>query len=262
MNAFNQSELRALSRSLLADPADLSANDVLDVLLGRRYGVEYQPIIEVQSAEIAGYQAAARFWNNRQQKLDTGAMFAMLHKNPLLLFHAELEVKKLQIEESPPGGWLMLDLDIDSFYEGGEGLDNPFLSLFKQHAWSDRELIINLVENHTMADVERAQRIIELLNQSGTAVALEDVGVGWGMFSLSAFMDARVIKFNGQTLRGLNEKSAYATVDWLVSAARRIGVQTIMSGVDSCEQFEWAKRLGVDCVQGRLFGKKSFSIKP
>jgi len=81
------------------------------------------------------------------------------------------------------------------------------------------------------------------------------------MFSLSAFLDASIIKFNGMELQRLNESAAEATVDWLVSAARRIGVQTIMSGVSDCQQFEWAKRLGVDCVQGRLFNRQNVAIR-
>lgn len=155
----------------------------------------------------------------------------------------------------------MLDLDIDSFVEGGQSLFNPFLSLFKSHAWSERELVINLVENHHTADADRSQRVIELLQQSGTAVAMEDVGVRWGMFSLSAFLDTSIIKFNGAELKRLNESAAKATVDWLVSAARRIGVETIMAGVSDCQDFEWARRLGVDCVQGELFTRQTVSVR-
>ena len=156
---------------------------------------------------------------------------------------------------------MMLDLDIDSFFEGGEALDNPFLTLFKQHAWSEHELIINVVENHNTADAMRSQRMIELLQRSGTSVALEDLGVRWGMFSLSAFLDASVVKFNGMALKQLNEHAAEATLDWLVSAARRIGVQTILDGVSSCDELDWARRMGVDCVQGELFARQFIRIR-
>lgn len=261
MNAFSQAEIRTLSLPRQINPANLGPDDVLDVILARRFGVEYHPIVEVQAGEVMGYQAAARFWTRERRPISTGSMFACLHRNPLLLYHAELEIKKLQIEQSPASGWLIVDLDIDSFFEAGESLHNPFLRLFKQHAWSEREVIVNIVENHHTADAHRAQRMIGLLQQSGTAVALEDIGVRWGMFSLSAFLDASVIKFNGLVLRALNEKAAQATVDWLVSAARRIGVQTIMAGVDSCEQFDWAKRMGVDCVQGALFDRQMLHMR-
>jgi EAL domain-containing protein (putative c-di-GMP-specific phosphodiesterase class I) len=265
MNAFSQAELSILATEEVVSPQSLSPTEMLDVLMAQRFGVEYQPIISVQAEEIVGYQASARFWTKDMRVLDTGQMFAHLHQNPLLLFHTELEMKKLQIAQFPfkshGANWLMLDLDIDSFVEGGQTLSNPFLALFKSHAWSERELVINLVENHHKADADRSQRVIELLQKSGTSVAMEDVGVRWGMFSLSAFLDASIIKFNGMELKRLNETAAKATVDWLVSAARRIGVQTIMSGVSDCEQFEWARRLGVDCVQGSLFARQSVAIR-
>lgn len=265
MNAFSRIELNVLLRDEVISPLSLSPTEMLDILMARRFGVEYQPIVSVQAEEIVGYQASAKFWTQDLQPLDTGQMFAQLHQNPLLLFHTELEMKKLQIAEFPfkndGAQWLMLDLDIDSFMEGGQTLSNPFLALFKSHAWSERELVINLVENHHTADAHRSQRVIELLQQSGTAVAMEDIGVRWGMFSLSAFLDASIIKFNGTELKRLNETAARATVDWLVSAARRIGVQTIMSGVSDCEQFEWARQLGVDCVQGSLFARQTVAIR-
>lgn len=259
MNALNRLEMHALHA--LSDPAELSADEVLDVILARRFGVEYQPIIDLQGNEIFGYQASARFWAHDQRQLSAGRMFARLHENPLLLFYTELEMKKLQISHHPGGGCLMLDLDIDSFFEGGEALDNPFLRLFKGHAWSEHELIVNVVENHNTADALRSQRMIELLQRSGTSVALEDIGVRWGMFSLSAFLDASVVKFNGMALKQLNEHAAEATLDWLVSAARKIGVQTILDGVSSCEELEWAKRMGVDCVQGELFSRQFVRVR-
>jgi EAL domain-containing protein (putative c-di-GMP-specific phosphodiesterase class I) len=265
MNAFCDLELSALTNDAVIAPQDLSASNMLDVLLYQRFGAVYRPIVSVQAAEVVGYQASARFWTKDHQALDAGQMFAHLHQNPLLLFHTELEMKKLQIEKFPfkahDAHWLMLDLDIDSFVEGGQSLTNPFLALFKSYAWSERELVINLVENHHTADALRSQRVIELLQQSGTAVAMEDIGVRWGMFSLSAFLDASIIKFNGTELRRLNASAATATIDWLVSAARRIGVQTMMAGVSDCQGFEWAKRLGVDCVQGGLFNRQTISVR-
>lgn len=101
MNAFCDLELSALIGDALIAPQDLSATNMLDVLLNQRFGVEYQPIVSVQAEEVVGYQASARFWTRESQPLDTGKMFAHLHQNPLLLFHTELEIKKLQIAKFP-----------------------------------------------------------------------------------------------------------------------------------------------------------------
>lgn len=265
MNAFNHAELSAIRFNQPLAPLGLSPVELLEVLLEQNFGVEYRPIVSVQAEEVTGYQAAARFWARDMRPLDTGRMFAYLHQNPLLLFHTELQMKRRQIERFPLGqhaaNQLMLDLDIDSFMEAEQEPSNPFIELFKLHSWSERELVINLVENHHTADAGRSQRVIELMQQNGIAVAMEDAGVRWGMFSLSAFLDASIIKFNGLELQRLNASAAEATVDWLVSAARRVGVQTLMSGISDCHQFEWAKRLGVDCVQGRLFERQNIAIR-
>lgn len=267
MNAFNHAELSAIRFNQPPASLDLAPVELLEVLLKRYFGVEYRPIVSVQAGEVTGYQAAARFWTRDMRPLDTGRMFAHLHQNPLLLFHTELQMKRLQIERFPFGqhaaNQLMLDLDIDSFMEAEQESSNPFIELFKLYSWSERELVINLVENRRTdtADAGRSQRVIELLQQNGIAVAMEDAGVRWGTFSLSAFLDASIIKFNGAGLQRLNASAAEATVDWLVSAARRIGVQTLMSGISDCQQFEWAKRLGVDCVQGRLFERQSVAVR-
>jgi EAL domain-containing protein (putative c-di-GMP-specific phosphodiesterase class I) len=259
MNAINQAEIRAFMQSRGADPQALLADQVLDIILARRFGIEYQPIVDVQAGEVVAYQATARFWTKDHTCVNSGQMFSFLHKNPLLLYYIDMEMKKLQIQHAPDVGWLMLNLDIDSFFEAGDTPLNPFISLFGQHAWTDTEIVVNLVSNQTLPDAYRAQRAIELLQQCGTSVALEDVGLRWGMFSLGAFMDARVIKLSGQALS--SDGNTGPAVDWLVSAARRIGVQVILDGVETCEQFEFARRMGVDCVQGGLFSRQDVQVR-
>ncbi|MCB5191161.1 EAL domain-containing protein [Methylobacillus arboreus] len=256
MNAFNQSEMGALLLDHEIEPRDMMPNELLDVIMARQFGTYYQPIVDVQSTEMLGYEAHARFWAWNGRPLNAGKLQMSLRKNPLLLFHLELELKKLQITEFPGEGWLMLDLDMDSFFAGGDTPENPFLVLFKQHAWSEREIVINIVQNHNAHDACRSQHMMDLLQQSGTSVALEDTGVCWGMFSLSAFLDAAIVKFSSRALRDLDAKASQAVVDWLVSAARKIGVQTVMTDVDTCAALDWARRMGVDCVQGQLFSRQ------
>lgn len=256
MNAFNRLELQALYMDHPAPVGEQATGEVLEAIVSQRFGVEYQAIVGVQSGEIEGYQASARFWSKNKDAVCAQRVFACLRQNPGLFFYTELGLKKLQIAHSPAGGWLMLDLDIDSLMQGGETMDNPFLVLFREHTWTDCELMINLV-GHSATDADRLQRAIALLQQSGTALALKDMGIHWGTFSLSSFLDASMIKFDGAALKALTQDAAQVIVEWLVSAARRIGVQTIMSEVNSCEQLEWARKLGVDNVQGRLFERQA-----
>jgi EAL domain-containing protein (putative c-di-GMP-specific phosphodiesterase class I) len=258
MNAFNRLELQAIH---LHDAASFSEPDLLEVIMMQRFGTEYQPIIDLQSGEVEGYQASARFWGKDGGIVDAEEVFAYLRRNPSLHLHTELQLKKLQIAQFPANaGWLMLDLDIDSLMQGGDTLDNPFLLVFREHAWTERELVINLA-GQSAADPESLQCAIALLQQSGAALALKDMGASLSTFSLSSFLDASIIKLDRSVWRLMKQESAQAIVGWLVSAARRIGVQTVMSGINNCEQLEWARKLGVDNVQGRLFERQAMQAR-
>src|SRR5690606_31106097 len=121
-------------------------------------------------------------------------MFANLHHDPLLFFQTEFELKKLQIKNCPASvDWLMLDLDVDSLIAGGESMHNPFLALFREHAWTDREIVINLI-NRPDTRAEELQLAVALLEENGIALAVKEMGIRWGNFSLSALLDASMIK--------------------------------------------------------------------
>ncbi|SNR89682.1 EAL domain, c-di-GMP-specific phosphodiesterase class I (or its enzymatically inactive variant) [Methylobacillus rhizosphaerae] len=259
MNAFNHSEMHAL-RLNHGGPRKMVSSELLGAMMARQFSTCYQPIVDVQSTEMLGYEAHTRYWSQSGDALNMQSMHWSLRHNPLLLLHLELGLKKLQISAFPGEGWLMLDMNVDSFFAGGEGEDNPFIAMFKEYAWSDREIVINLVSHGDKQDPWRAQHAMDLLQQSGVTVALEDPGVYWGMFSLSAFLDAAMVKVSSRVLHELDEKTAQAMVDWLVGAARKLGVQTVMTDVETCATLDWARKMGVDCVQGPLFARQNLQV--
>lgn len=259
MNAFNHSEMHAL-RLNHGGMHNMVSSEQLGTMIARRFGTCYQPIVDAQSTEMLGYEAHTRYWSRSGDTLDMATLHSGLRHNPLLLLHLELGLKKLQIAAFPGEGWLMLDMDVDSFFAGGEGDDNPFLPMFKEYAWSDREIVVNLVSHGDKQDPWRAQHAMDLLQQSGMTVALEDPGVYWGMFSLGTFLDAAMVKVSSRILQELDEKAAQAMVDWLVGAARKLGVQTVMTGVETCATLDWARKMGMDCVQGPLFARQNLQV--
>lgn len=253
MNAFLEHELQAVSswEEGIAPPA----TTMLDIIFNQRFGVEYQPVAETQSGEIAGYEALARFYLPDLQQILPSRMFTRLHDNPMLLFHVEMEMKKLQIAMRPAGLQLFLNLDPDSYVQGGIAADNPFISLFREHAYSDAELVIEVIENLNTRDAVQSQQMIDTLLSHGMRVALDDIGATYGLLSLNAFVDATVIKFDWNRLAQRRQPSGRSTLEWLIGMARELGIQTVLEGVETCDDLSEARRLQVDYVQGYLFSK-------
>jgi EAL domain-containing protein (putative c-di-GMP-specific phosphodiesterase class I) len=79
----------------------VAATQLLDLMRARRYGVEYQPIVELSGGEIIAYEALARFYAVDGQPLAPKPVFDALHASPLSLYHVEYDMKQLQLATRP-----------------------------------------------------------------------------------------------------------------------------------------------------------------
>ena len=89
---------------------EIHPHTILDCLIRQRFGVEYQPMICLQTGETRCHEALARFVAADGSALPPDRVFEALHDNPLLLLHAELETKRLQLAEAPTHGLLFVTL--------------------------------------------------------------------------------------------------------------------------------------------------------
>ncbi len=79
MNAILKEEFKALEKAQNAAPANsLHPHEALDILLRQRFGVEYQPIVDTASGDIAGFEALARFWRADGTPVAPDLMFGLL----------------------------------------------------------------------------------------------------------------------------------------------------------------------------------------
>lgn len=191
MNTITALEQNMLTSPQNAAPANsLHPHEALDILLKRRFGVEYQPIVDTVSGDIQ----ATRHWpasgGRMEHPWQPDRMFGLLHDNPLLLFHAELEMKKLQIAAVPDTAKLFLNVDPDSYHAGNARESNVFAELFAQHQRPGCELVIEVIENLHIGDVHFTRLMIDDLKAVGVKIAMDDLGTSSGLFSFDAMMDS------------------------------------------------------------------------
>jgi EAL domain-containing protein (putative c-di-GMP-specific phosphodiesterase class I) len=176
-------------------------------------------------------------------------MFAVLHGDPALLLRAELTLKLHQVEHAPRPP-LFVNLDPDSWARAGDRHRNPFLALL---AASGRRIVVEVTEAMAVADVARAQEMIDALRARGLPIALDDVGAANGVLSFDAIVDAEVLKFDRTLIPRLRNARCRALVQALNRMARETGAHTVLEGVETTAEFVLAREVGFELVQGFLF---------
>jgi EAL domain-containing protein (putative c-di-GMP-specific phosphodiesterase class I) len=247
----------AASRSPAADGASYALGELLELVLARRVGVEYQPIIELSSGAVVGHEALSRFYDPLGQQLMPAAVFARLHEDPALLLHVEVETKRVQLAHAPPGA-LYLNVDPDSFAAAGSCRGNPLVELLG----SRRGVVVEVIENMSISDAHLGRAMVRDLRRRGLGVALDDVGAPDALLSLEVLADVDVVKLDRSWFRRLSDENERAVLESVIALTRRLGARTVLEGAETPDDLVIARHLGVDCVQGYLFTDQFLSYCP
>ncbi|MDD3483210.1 EAL domain-containing protein [Azovibrio restrictus] len=229
----------------------LHPHEILEIAVQGRCGVEYQPLVSASTERIIGYEALARFYRYEGSPIAPDTLFERLHVEPLLLYHLELSAKRIQLQHAPEEGLLFINLDPDSYDQGEKDHPggNTFLDLFEDCGIKER-LVIEIIENLAVRDVVLSRRMIDTLSGHELKVAMDDLAVSKGLISFGSLADATYLKFDLSWLAEQGQPRREEILRWSLSAAHAMSVMTVLEGVETEADLEFARKHGFDLVQG------------
>lgn len=229
----------------------LNTKILLELIQAQRFGVEYQPILDLISGDIVAYEALSRFYDHQGESIRPDLVYAGLHDSPITLFQVEYEQKKIQLNNRPDQK-LFVNLDQDAFFATDvEAYSNPFIQLIKQHG--QEHLVVELIENSEINDAIMSLSMIEAFDALGIDTALDDVCHPLSMISVSVMQLVRWIKLDKCVLRMSHNPTFMLFVKQIIQFAKATQKKIILEGIESESDVEVAKRLDVDYIQGFKF---------
>ncbi|MBV8658345.1 MAG: EAL domain-containing protein [Burkholderiales bacterium] len=234
----------------------ISPAQLLDLMRRQRYGVEYQPIVELASGDILAYEALARFYAADGLPLAPKPVFDALHASPLSLYHVEYDMKQLQLSYAPRETLLFVNLDPDTYGVTAGDAEDPLLELM-----SMREgLVVEIIENSDVSDAHLSQLLTKAFSARGVRLALDDIGAPNSMVSLDVMMVVDWFKFDRSWITRAREPRSRAALRHLIGFAHECGCRVILEGVERPEDLVLARELEVDCVQGYYYRKHFIGV--
>ncbi|SMC27110.1 EAL domain, c-di-GMP-specific phosphodiesterase class I (or its enzymatically inactive variant) [Andreprevotia lacus DSM 23236] len=236
----------------------LSPAILIELLHSRRFGVEYQPIVEVKSGEAFGHEALARFYTASGEAVPPQAVFDALEAHPLALYQVEHTLKRLQIDEAPAGE-LFINLDPDTFHIASKDKGpHPLVDLVgRRHG-----LTVEIIENSSVSDADKSLAMADAFAARNVRLALDDIGAPASVLSLPVLLQMDFLKFDRHWWERWHSPGYRKLLQTLVRFAREHGQATILEGVETPAHWQAAMELGVDYVQGFFFRDCFHSVHP
>jgi EAL domain-containing protein (putative c-di-GMP-specific phosphodiesterase class I) len=112
-------------------------------------------------------------------------------------------------------------------------------------------LILEIVEQQQYWDDARFFRTMNTLRAAGVRIALDDIGLGYSNYRTLIEVRPDFYKIDRYFVTGSKEKdNARAAIESIVLLANRLGGRAIAEGIESGDDLESVRDLGIDLVQG------------
>lgn len=235
---------------------DQVSNEVLlELLEAKRFGVEYQPIVELKTGDTFAYEALSRFKDARGEYIRPDYVYAALHDSPLSLYQVEFDQKKIQFGHLSNHETVFVNLDQDAFFASEQrGKDNPFIKLI-EGAGRER-VVVELIENSEMSDAVMSLSMIEVFDDLCIETALDDLCNPRSMLSVSVLQLVGWVKLDRFVLQKRADSNFMAFVSRVVDFAHVTGKKVVLEGIEKDEDLLFARSIGVDYVQGFYYQKR------
>jgi EAL domain-containing protein (putative c-di-GMP-specific phosphodiesterase class I) len=119
-------------------------------------------------------------------------------------------------------------------------------------------LILEITESSAITVPEIVIAFMEEFQQKGVAFAMDDFGAGQTAIRYFKDFYFDILKIDGQFTRRIHrDPDNRALLSAMISIGRHFEMFTVAEAVETPEEAECLRELGVDCLQGFLFGAPS-----
>jgi EAL domain-containing protein (putative c-di-GMP-specific phosphodiesterase class I) len=120
----------------------------------------------------------------------------------------------------------------------------------------ERSIVLELTEQQTIVNPRAFASTLQKLRERGFRIALDDFGEGSSNLNLFQDLHPDFLKISGTFCRGLNQDPfKRIIVQSTAEMSRRAGTLTIMEAVETADDAEALRPLGIDYAQGYFFLK-------
>lgn len=231
---------------------------IRDALRQDRFTLYLQPILDLNTNSIAGYEALLRMINKDGKIimpgsfLDIAEQFGLIRDIDRWVIRQAIQI--IAKRRFPENNW-SLEVNLSGMVFN----DTEILSLIKQelsrYAIDPRALVFEITETAIIPNIVKAQHYITTLKSLGCRFALDDFGSGFSSFYYLKHLPVDYIKIDGSFIHNLpNDKVDQHMVRAIVEVARGLGKETVAEFVSDEQTVQILRDYGVDYAQGYYIG--------
>lgn len=225
-----------------------AAGHILTTLEQGRFHTHYQPILDVRKNRPIGYEALTRFqgepYRSPDKWFDDAAQVGLQTQLEMAAVEKALEA----LGAFPQETYISLNVSPETV------LNSSLADMLQDYPL--KRLVLEVTEHNHVGDYPIIMRALESLRRGGLRLAVDDAGAGYASFQHILKLRPDIIKLDRSLVTKIEDDSgSMALTAALVRFAEQTGSVIIAEGVETGTELEILSSLGVEIMQGYLFGR-------
>ena len=230
--------------------------DLRKALPAGEFELHYQPVVNLASKEISGFEALIR-WNHPSKGMISPADFIPLAEE--IGFIVPLGEWVIRQACATAAQWpddLHVAVNISAIQFRNPGLMQVIVSALAASGLAPTRLEIEITETVLLHNKEATLAVLHQLRALGIRIAMDDFGTGYSSLTYLQSFPFDKIKIDRSFVKNITENSSSLNIVRAVAAlANGMGMTATAEGVETAEQLHSIASEGCTEMQGFLFSR-------
>lgn len=236
--------------------------DLYEAIKKEEFELYYQPIINLTTEKIAGFEALIRWNSPHRGFVSPGAFIPVAEEIGAIIPLGEWVLKKACSQMSY---WQKQFASAQSLFISvnlsGKQFVQPDLVQIVQNilqftGLNNKYLKLEITESMVMENIDEAVAMLDNLKRLGIQLSMDDFGTGFSSFSYLHLFSMDTLKVDRSFVSNMNSSSKnFEIVSTIILLAHKLGMDVVAEGIETDIEKMALKNLDCEYGQGYLFAK-------
>jgi EAL domain-containing protein (putative c-di-GMP-specific phosphodiesterase class I) len=225
----------------------------------QEFRVFYQPLVDLQSGQIVGAEALARWQHPDFGIIMPSKFIPVAEQTGLILRFTELilstvcEQMRSWRESNINYGFIAVNISGQHF-RPDTNLIELIARVLQATGVKPHHLELELTESIIMQNADFTTNVLMQLQAMGVKVAIDDFGTGYSSLSYLKHFPVNTLKIDRCFIQDVTSDRHDATITLaIIDLAHSLALEVVAEGVETAEQIQFLKEHGCDHMQGYFF---------
>ncbi|WP_243923641.1 putative bifunctional diguanylate cyclase/phosphodiesterase [Novosphingobium beihaiensis] len=250
---------RFFSRELLTAAEDRRQleEDLHDAINRGEFVLHYQPIVQCSTHAVTGAEALIR-WNHPEQGQISPSLFIPIAEESALIRRiGDWVLRTACMEAAQWPRALRVAVNISPTHFSDPGFPASVTQALAASGLDPDRLELEITEGVFLAQGDEADARFKTLKALGVRLALDDFGTGYSSLGYLKSAPFDKIKIDQSFVKGATQTGSRnrAIIAAIVALAQALEMETTAEGIETHDQLDLMRELGVSQVQGYIYSR-------